>query len=443
MAHIEKFKRADLDGLFNHVERTRSHYGNENIDPTRTALNYRVDGLESTARELWDDAAEGCPKTIRKDAVCAFSVAVTLPRDWPTNRHPRQFFELVHAYNVSTWPTCRPLGAHVHMDETTPHMHDIFAPTDDAGAFSFKRVCPRAVYANYHDGLQRYIERVTGLRVSVVLDEGQRGEKALSRLGQSDYVAAKKALETATRRQAEAERAAGRAEQARRRSEQAERDARGRAETAQKAAQEAERERDEVRAERDKAKRSRDAYAGEKYKTKDGRVLLGVAGLQAKRERLKGEVKTLKGELETAKADRANQEEVWAKEDAERAERAERAKRERDEVSESTRSAKVDLAWIKGEIEGLEDERERIRAEVADEVTVDEVAEWSAVIGSWAVLAANKDGREEVEECDVQMAGRWAIDDGFPARLDAFWERILQAVRRAVGLVRDDWEIGR
>ena len=311
MAHIEKFKAAQVPQLVMHNRRLRDagHYGNERIDGERTRLNYRIGGVPDVAAAL-GRAADAAPGgRLRKNAVAAFSVVNTLPRDWPEGRDPREYFEACHEYNVATWPTAVSCGMDVHMDETTPHGHDLFLPTDGQGRFAFSRVCPRSAYQGYHDGLRRHLREALGLDLAVVLDDGTRGERSVE---MREYKAARDAVEAGRQEAAEA----GREAEAARRSAEAARGAQEAAEAARddamrqvqragmeldrrrrdldllertqdvalESVREVEARRDDLRAQADAQASLRDELAGE------------VGRLRAERDGLRAEVRDLRAE---------------------------------------------------------------------------------------------------------------------------------------------------
>ena len=223
MAHIEKFKRDALPQMGAHWRRLREagHYGNDNIDPDRTGSNYALGGdRDVTARvaELARAHEEAAGRALRKDAVVAFDVIDTLPRNWPTDRDPREFFEACRDFNRRFF-CCEELLAVVHVDETTPHLHHAFAPVDGDGRFSFSRVVPRERYRRYHAELESFVRDATGVRdLAVLLPEEERGRKALSSVGRKHLDEAARLVERAeveTRRaeeaKAKAERGAARA----------------------------------------------------------------------------------------------------------------------------------------------------------------------------------------------------------------------------------------
>ena len=207
MPHIAKYKRPAVAPMVAHNRRLREpgHYGNERIDPERTPNNYRIGGVDDVTEAI-ARAARNTPKgKLASNAVVMFSVGITLPRDWPEERPTREFFELCHTYNQELFPTALSLGMEVHLDETTPHAHDMFSPTTADGRFNYGEVVPRRIYQRYHKGLQDYLREHTGLTLTVLLPDEEKGAKALSKLNQQEYIAAKREEERMEAKKAQLE----------------------------------------------------------------------------------------------------------------------------------------------------------------------------------------------------------------------------------------------
>lgn len=195
MAHIEKIKVHGVGQLVAHNRRLREvgRYSNENIDPERTPLNYRIGGVPDVTAALSKAARETPRGKLRKNQVALFTIANTLPRDWPDGRDAREYFELCHEFNVGLFPTATSVGMDVHMDETTPHGHDGFFPTTEDKRFNFDEVVPRRKYQSYHKELQKFLEERTGMRLQVLLDRDDP-DKLLSSLPQGKLDEARAAV---------------------------------------------------------------------------------------------------------------------------------------------------------------------------------------------------------------------------------------------------------
>lgn len=196
MAHTEKFKRAAASQLGAHIDRLREgghSYGNENIDASRSHLNYDLSGCKTPLSVAVADAVKGSPRTVRKDAVLLGSTTTTLPKNWPTDRDPREFFEAVRGFDLGFWPRSYvEVRATVHMDETTPHLHHVFIPLDASGQPNFNGTYKRDMYRSYHEEMARSVRGALGLPdLRITIPDEERGERAMHKLSQRDYKAAK------------------------------------------------------------------------------------------------------------------------------------------------------------------------------------------------------------------------------------------------------------
>lgn len=304
MAHIEKIKRAAVGQMVAHTRRLRldGRYRNENIDPDRTRLNYRLGGVEDITSKIGMVARSTPSGKLRKDAVAMFSVCNTLPRDWPAERDPRDYFEACHDFNVDFFG-CASLGMDVHMDETTPHGHDLFCPQTEDGRVCYADVVPRRKYQAYHQELRAYVKDRLGLDLAITLDESEKAMKALSSADQESYKAlveeAKAADEKAARSESRQRVAAREAAQSQREAEEAAR----KADEARKAAEAAKAAQIAAEVLRDRALRARDIVEGEKRYRVNGIEHLGLKALAEERDRAEAEVAGLRAERDSLRVE--------------------------------------------------------------------------------------------------------------------------------------------
>lgn len=179
MAHITKYKHSQVGGnLLAHMERNRgdrSKYGNENIDPKRSHLNYDLSeghswqddyhkGYEvgEDYRRKWAALLEVQRRKVRPDAVGLGAVIVTLPdryKDFPAHQQAA-FFEETYKYLHQKFGTKdNEIYACVHMDETSPHVHYGFIPVDEERQISAKRVLNRQTFSHLHDELDKHLQK--------------------------------------------------------------------------------------------------------------------------------------------------------------------------------------------------------------------------------------------------------------------------------------------
>ena len=219
--HVEKYKADAMGGVLQHYERRAElerGYRRENIDPGRTPLNYNL-GPERLGSQADFIRARieslGLPRAPRKDAVRFCDAVLTLPETFPEARS-REFFEAAYAFLEERYGAANVVSAWVHMDEATPHMHFCWVPVTPDGRLSAKDVVSRADLKTLHGDLRGWLETRLGVPCDVLLGDGERARKELSRLPQADYRAAKDEIRATeerlegVRRAEEAARAAGR-----------------------------------------------------------------------------------------------------------------------------------------------------------------------------------------------------------------------------------------
>lgn len=199
MAHVAKYSAAACGGMCAHYDRTpelERGYERENIDPSRTHLNYnaapdrgmpQVDFIKERIASL------DLKRAPRKDAVRMCDCVVTMPKSLDPSRES-EFFASAYAFLSERYGADNVISAYIHLDEKTPHMHFAWVPVTKDGRLSAKDVVSRADLRTLHGDMQKALEDELGCKVEVILDPEKQGEKQLSSLSQSEYVAAKDEL---------------------------------------------------------------------------------------------------------------------------------------------------------------------------------------------------------------------------------------------------------
>ena len=191
MAHYDKFTRTQVGGVLEHNSRTdatRPHnHSNEDIDPTRTPLNYELhDRGGLTAREQLKQRLSEVHCMQRDDVIVMASLVVTLPPDVKPEDE-RKFFESVYDYACKVHGKQNIVNATVHKDETTPHIHIGFIPVIQAAdrkGETYEKVCCKQVikksYLNrFHDDLSNHIAKDLGYEVSILNGATAYGNKKI------------------------------------------------------------------------------------------------------------------------------------------------------------------------------------------------------------------------------------------------------------------------
>lgn len=205
MAHVLKIKAPSVSPLVDHYERLRSGtFDRSNIDEARTHLNYNLapSDVKEKVRLAMAKHEQTAGRAVRSDANVLFDWVVTLPKDCPIES-AREFFSGVLEFIQGRYGEDNVLGAYVHLDETTPHIHVPVLPMIK-DKLQASKVINRNDLMRFHGELGKFIDDRLGFHVSVELDEEKRLEKAMSKLDQEELKLAAKRLESLQRAESEA-----------------------------------------------------------------------------------------------------------------------------------------------------------------------------------------------------------------------------------------------
>ncbi|WP_440870363.1 MobV family relaxase [Staphylococcus shinii] len=148
IVRVSKVKSGtNTTGIQKHVQRENNNYENEDIDHSKTYLNYDlVNDDKQNFNKLIEEKIEQNytgGRKIRTDAVKHIDGLITSDNDFFDNQTPedtKQFFESAKSFLEQEYGKDNLLYATVHMDEKTPHMHYGVVPITDDGRLSAKEV---------------------------------------------------------------------------------------------------------------------------------------------------------------------------------------------------------------------------------------------------------------------------------------------------------------
>ncbi|OEK58361.1 MobV family relaxase, partial [Staphylococcus equorum] len=148
IVRVSKVKSGtNTTGIQKHVQRENNNYENEDIDHSKTHLNYDlVNDNKQNFNNLIDEKIEQnytSKRKIRTDAVKHVDGLITSDSEFFNNQTPedtKQFFEHAKDFLEQEYGKDNLLYATVHMDEKTPHMHYGVVPITDDGRLSAKEV---------------------------------------------------------------------------------------------------------------------------------------------------------------------------------------------------------------------------------------------------------------------------------------------------------------
>ena len=206
MAHVAKYKAGAVAGLVRHYGRTADEKNadgdplerkNPRIKPERTHLNYNLAPTDAEARVAAAMAKHRVKagRAPRKDAVVMADWVVTRPSDCPKERE-KEFFKSVVGFVADRYGKDNLLGAWVHMDETTPHVHVAFVPVRD-GKLLASKVLDRNDLRSFHRELSARVKDDLGLEepLSILVDRGDAARSKMNRLKVDEWMDAQKELE--------------------------------------------------------------------------------------------------------------------------------------------------------------------------------------------------------------------------------------------------------
>ncbi|MDG0826459.1 plasmid recombination protein [Staphylococcus equorum] len=148
IVRVSKVKSGtNTTGIQKHVQRENINYENEDIDHSKTHLNYDlVNNNKRNFNDLIDEKIEQNytgKRKIRTDAVKHVDGLITSDNEFFNNQTPedtKQFFEHAKSFLEEEYGKDNLLYATVHMDEKTPHMHYGVVPITTDGRLSAKEV---------------------------------------------------------------------------------------------------------------------------------------------------------------------------------------------------------------------------------------------------------------------------------------------------------------
>lgn len=196
MAHMMKHTKASCGHMFAHFDRKAENISNENLDRTRTHLNYnlaihqQMDQGEFVRKRCSEVRCQN-----RKDVNVMVSWVITAPKDLPETEH-RAFFQASYDFCKKRYGLENVVSAYVHMDEVTPHMHFAFVPVvrtfkhdkknpciaTEVKKVSAKECVNRYDLQSFHESLEQYVERELGHKVSILNEATKEGNRSIEEL---------------------------------------------------------------------------------------------------------------------------------------------------------------------------------------------------------------------------------------------------------------------
>lgn len=187
MAHLMKFNKASCGHMFAHFDRQAENISNENLDRTKTDLNYNL--ATHQLMKQGDFVKKRCSEVHcqnRKDVNVMCSWIVTAPKDLPVQEQ-EQFFQSSYDFMQQRYGKENVISAYVHMDEIQPHLHFAFVPVvydqkKERYKVSAKEKVNRYDLQTFHSDLGNYLEKSLGHEVNVLNGATKEGNKSIDEL---------------------------------------------------------------------------------------------------------------------------------------------------------------------------------------------------------------------------------------------------------------------
>lgn len=198
MAHLEKCKANQVNGLCLHDSRACKGHSNEEIDVERSHLNYNLaESIQPLNHNDFIKQRLSEVKCIKRaDVNIMASWCVTLPKDYQGDE--RAFFESAFSFMADKYGAKNVISAYVHNDEKTPHLHFKFMPiVEDKGVekVCFDKCVTRKDYKSFHKELKAHLESDLGIPCNILNGATENGNKTVQELKNKELTEQNQELE--------------------------------------------------------------------------------------------------------------------------------------------------------------------------------------------------------------------------------------------------------
>lgn len=165
--HVAKYNKSATGHMCAHYERRKDDrgeyikFGNQNIDLSRTHLNYNLAPEHDQIEFIQQRTSEvKCQKRADVNVMCDW--VVTAPEGLDQG-HLKDFFKASYDFFEKRYGRENVISAYVHMDETTPHMHFAFVPVvfdkkRELYKVSAKQLLTKTELKRMHPDLTRHLK---------------------------------------------------------------------------------------------------------------------------------------------------------------------------------------------------------------------------------------------------------------------------------------------
>lgn len=198
MASVKKFPAAAVSAQLRHNERLIAHPSNQDIDLSRSELNYSLlPPRDISSYDYFLQRKEELYCYNRDDVKVLASWVVTAPADLAQEQEDL-FFETVTSFLLERYGPENAIQAIVHYDEGgRPHLHYTFIPVTEDLKHGGEKICANDVInpqelRSFHPALQKYLDEAgidchvtTGITQeiggSISVDDLKKAERLIER----------------------------------------------------------------------------------------------------------------------------------------------------------------------------------------------------------------------------------------------------------------------
>ena len=169
MAHVRHYHRGSVKEILGHNERT-NNYSNPDINPAKSKYNYSLSGHENDLAYYEERLSQvHCMKRANVNTLSSW--VVTLPKG-VKHGDQQKFFEETVEFLKNRYGAENCVGADVHFDETTPHVHFTFIPVVHDAKKNIDKVSRKELFTlkemfSFHTDLEKHIEEKLGYKVGI------------------------------------------------------------------------------------------------------------------------------------------------------------------------------------------------------------------------------------------------------------------------------------
>lgn len=188
MAHVAKYAKASCGNMCGHYDRSANNISNEKIDHSKTIYNYNLAPERDISQMDYINKRCSEVKCLnRKDVKVMCSWVITAPKELPVDDEKKFFNESYKFLTNRYGGEKNVISAHVHVDETQPHMHFAFVPVvkdkkTGLEKVSAKECLTKTDLSSFHNDLDKHMENIFGRNIGILNQATRDGNKSIEEL---------------------------------------------------------------------------------------------------------------------------------------------------------------------------------------------------------------------------------------------------------------------